>query len=122
MRSGFVHARPRGDGPTNSSGNSTLPEQCARIRALALSPTNVYGRRPNVIWSFYRHTRESNAHHQHYAQIIVCSEYVRRDAVISGFSCTARRKAIAIGSTVSFRDSSPARTYNSAGTICSRAS
>ena len=42
-------------------------------------------RRPNVIWNMYRHTTEANAHHRQFRQLIVCSQHLKQQAVLTGF-------------------------------------
>lgn len=42
-------------------------------------------RRPHVIWSMYRHTIRANAAHREYRHLIMCSNYMKQQAVASGF-------------------------------------
>ena len=42
-------------------------------------------RRPNVIWSLYQQTTKANQHHRAFGDLIACSDYVKRQAVQTGF-------------------------------------
>ncbi len=63
----------------------TGPMCVPRMGYLRCTPS----RRPTVWWQAYRHTAAANTHHRGFAEIIVCSEYAKREAVANGFD--ARR-------------------------------
>jgi glycosyltransferase involved in cell wall biosynthesis len=42
-------------------------------------------KRPQVIWSQYRHAVTANAHHQTFPHLVVASEFVKREAMRTGF-------------------------------------
>lgn len=76
--------------PAGTKYHFGVERPCAVPTSVMCVPRMAYlrctlSRRPNVIWSFYRHTARANRRHKALDPLVVCSEHLKRQAVLTGF-------------------------------------
>ena len=76
--------------PAGTKFHAATGQACTVTTGLLCVPRQGYlrcttSRRPAVWWGNYRQALRSNRHHQDYDQLIVASEFVRRQAIATGF-------------------------------------
>jgi glycosyltransferase involved in cell wall biosynthesis len=76
--------------PAGTKYHAALGKPCTVTTGLMCVPRQGYlrctmSKRPTVWWRNYTHTTRANRHHQTYGQLIVTSQYVRQQAMASGF-------------------------------------
>ena len=76
--------------PTGTKYHAATGHACTFRTGLMCVPRQAYlrcasSRRPTVWWRNYTQTVRANAHHQSFEQLVVTSEYVRRQAMANGF-------------------------------------
>jgi glycosyltransferase involved in cell wall biosynthesis len=76
--------------PTGAKFHYLLDRPCNHRTGVACLPRMVfkrctYDKRPSVLWRFYRRAAAANRNNAQYATLIVASEWVRRQALATGY-------------------------------------
>ncbi len=77
--------------PTGTKYHAATGKACTFRTGLMCVPRQAYlrcasSKRPAVWWNNYTQTARANAHHRSFGQLVVTSEYVRRQAMANGFA------------------------------------
>jgi glycosyltransferase involved in cell wall biosynthesis len=77
--------------PSGNKFHHILQKECTHSTSVLCVPRMIYKRchltkRPNVIWKQYERAVDANTNNRQYKKLIVASEYVKKQALASGYS------------------------------------